>query len=54
MQLENKQRTLRNWVGDGIITGADAKAIVDAGRVTKGKERQTLVSYSSLKEWGYV
>lgn len=49
----DKQRTLRNWVGDGVITHADAKQLIDDGKVPKGKENQTLVKYSSLKQWGY-
>lgn len=49
----DKQRTLRNWVGDGVITFADMKKIIDSGKVQKGKERETLVIYSSLKAWGF-
>ncbi len=47
-----KRRTLRNWVGDGIISFAQMKQLIDAGRVAPGKARETLVSYADLQAWG--
>jgi hypothetical protein len=49
-----KMRTLRNWVGDGVITYAQMKMLVDKGNVPPKKLRETLVRYDDLKKWGVV
>ena len=50
----NKMRTLRNWVGDGVITFAQMKSLIDAGKVAGGRQNKTLVKYSDLEAWGVV
>lgn len=49
-----KQRTLRNWVGDGVITHAIMKTLIDNGNVPAKKANVTLVKYSDLVNWKAV
>jgi hypothetical protein len=48
------KRTLRNWMGDGVITAKQLKQIVSDGKVVKGKENAQLVEYSNLQKWGVI
>jgi hypothetical protein len=47
-----KMRTLRNWVGDKVITFHQMKQLIDEGRVSPARARETLVSYADLQSWG--
>lgn len=51
---EELQRSLYNWMMDGIISRADAKKIVDSGKIQKGKEKLVLVPFSDLRKWKVV
>lgn len=50
-------RTLYNWMMDPdypTITRTVAKRLVDTGKVEKGKEKQSLIPFSQLEQWGVV
>lgn len=53
-EYEGLQRSLYNWMMDGVITKANAKKIVDSGKIQKGKEKLVLVPYSDLQTWKVV
>lgn len=54
MEEDEIQRSLYNWMMDGIISREDAKKIVDSGKIAKGKEKHVLVPFSDLKKWKVV
>jgi hypothetical protein len=48
------QRSLYNWMMDGIISRQTAAKLVNGGTVEKGKEKSVLIPYSDLQTWGVV